>query len=322
MADPKKRKEIKYNLITGILGKYPGRSLHRIGAAIAGIWITSTLLQVLWPTKIQLNTRNMKYYINATKSDESIKPLTILFINLEEMNAGDAINTKNYFDNSIVNSIILMKLERNKPINIIQIPIELATQIPGKKELIPLSETYRIGGPSLISESIRYSLGISKSIPTRFVIFKPKSIRTLINEIGGIEISVKKSIRVNSLKGANSFFLKSGEHQINGIKTEQIVLHKKNKYDDTNRRKRREEVIKGIVIKLQKPEAIYNKGYFIEDFLKLVETNLSESELLKLGSFSGISKQELIFKDIPLVSKMINSKIRKIKGPLKKPFWP
>jgi len=40
--------------ISSWLGKYPSKTLHRIGTSIAGIWIASLLINTIWPLPDQV----------------------------------------------------------------------------------------------------------------------------------------------------------------------------------------------------------------------------------------------------------------------------
>ena len=39
------------------LGKYPGRTLHRLGATIGGIWITSSIINTVLPLPDQVQNQ-------------------------------------------------------------------------------------------------------------------------------------------------------------------------------------------------------------------------------------------------------------------------
>ena len=39
------------------LGNYPGRTLHRIGTALAGVWLTSFMINLIWPIPDQSTPR-------------------------------------------------------------------------------------------------------------------------------------------------------------------------------------------------------------------------------------------------------------------------
>ena len=39
------------------LGNYPGRTLHRLGTALVGIWITSSIINFIWPLPDQIGSQ-------------------------------------------------------------------------------------------------------------------------------------------------------------------------------------------------------------------------------------------------------------------------
>ena len=52
------------SLINKFLGNNPGRTLHRVGVVIAGIWITSSFINTFWPTIDQIKSKRDQSYLN------------------------------------------------------------------------------------------------------------------------------------------------------------------------------------------------------------------------------------------------------------------
>ena len=56
------------------LGHYPGRTLHRIGAALGAIWLTSSAINLIWPLPDQISPENSLEELK--KEDNSLPPST------------------------------------------------------------------------------------------------------------------------------------------------------------------------------------------------------------------------------------------------------
>ena len=46
------------SIINKLLGKYPGRTLHRLGAALGGLWMSSLMINLIWPLPDQAVTND------------------------------------------------------------------------------------------------------------------------------------------------------------------------------------------------------------------------------------------------------------------------
>ena len=62
-----------------LLGKYPGRTLNRIGTLLGGIWIASKLLSIIWPEPDQISSNTLfEKQVNKIKTPNH--PLSIVLI--------------------------------------------------------------------------------------------------------------------------------------------------------------------------------------------------------------------------------------------------
>ncbi len=52
--DYQKKSKVFFNCL---IGNYPGRALHRIGTALVGIWLTSLMINLIWPMPDQSTLR-------------------------------------------------------------------------------------------------------------------------------------------------------------------------------------------------------------------------------------------------------------------------
>ena len=62
------------------LGNYPGRTLHRIGTAIAGFWFISSSINIFWKKPDQITHIESPSQITKSRIPNPSKPITILLI--------------------------------------------------------------------------------------------------------------------------------------------------------------------------------------------------------------------------------------------------
>ena len=79
-----------------ILGRYPGKTLNRIGATIFGIWIASLSLDIIWPVPDRADNLKIESIETISEFLLSKKKLYILIcLNNQE----DGIKPENYIAN-------------------------------------------------------------------------------------------------------------------------------------------------------------------------------------------------------------------------------
>ena len=115
------------------LGKYPGRTLQRIGAALAGFWLASNVLRVFWPEADQISTKS---YLDAQIKKTRVPNQNVSLLIIGEENK---VESNSHFQNGVkskLKSIRIIIINQNNPTKVIKVPISLPVQISKKKQQI------------------------------------------------------------------------------------------------------------------------------------------------------------------------------------------
>ena len=67
-----------------LLGKYPGRTLHRIGVFLGSIWIVTGILGVIWPINDKSIIKKLDNSLQVNNIPLSTRPINIILIGIQQ----------------------------------------------------------------------------------------------------------------------------------------------------------------------------------------------------------------------------------------------
>ena len=168
----------------GFLGRYPGKTLNRIGAAIFGIWITSLCLDLLWP--IQDRTNNIRSSSIETVSESLYSQEKVyLLICLINDNSNDAAEQSNIRKEA---TFVLAELRPDRLDRLIYFSprLEIPNSLDNRRNTP--DEIYRSGGLALVKDLILQSIGIDTKATTRYIELYIKDIAEITKSINGVRL--------------------------------------------------------------------------------------------------------------------------------------
>ncbi len=173
-----------------ILGRYPGKTLNRIGATIFGIWIVSLSLDIIWPVPDRADNLKIESIETISEFLLSKKKLYILIcLN----NQGDGLKPEELHRKSET-SFILAELRADRLDKFIYFSpmLEIPNSLDGRKN--NLDEIYRSGGLALTQDLILEFMNIERESAIRYISIDINDIGEVIKSIGGINIAFKGEV--------------------------------------------------------------------------------------------------------------------------------
>tara|TARA_Y100001968_G_scaffold208760_1_gene191864 strand:- start:416 stop:1300 length:885 start_codon:yes stop_codon:yes gene_type:complete len=254
------------------LGKYPGKTLQRLGASLAGIWIASNLLRVLWPEVDQIATNSyLDTQIKKTSMPSGNVSLLIIGKEHKEQLNAKYPNTK---EDKIKTIKMIIINKKNSP-KIISVPTMLSLGITDQDKLLQLNYAYKIGGIALTYDLISNILKVSEGIPRRYIYGESKFINDFIRRIN---------------PGENNEYLKKRKENI--ISSEQLLT--KFNFSNQNVKEQKYKLIEYKHEGIKRKNKINNISLvnenldiskFTKELMKSLETNLSFQEFRSINSF-------------------------------------
>ncbi len=269
-------KEIRNNFSGSTFGK----ALHRIGAALGGLWITSSIINLTWPLPDQVAPNNSLIGLQLNNIPIPKMPISLLIIGVNNSSSNLQIEDNSLRSLINLNNISLIKISPNKPLHLIQIPTELEIILPGEKNLKPLSKIHQDGGVELSANIVSKLLKLPKGEPQRYLIANTQTLEKLINGVGGVTVSLNTSFSIKSINKKQSVFLPAAVQDLNGFQVGKVLAYKGKKYSKAKMRMIKKAIVIGFWRQLRSPESTSSIQTLSKEIIETTTTNLSQRELI------------------------------------------
>ena len=264
------------------LGRSPQRTLLRLTAALGGLWLTAAALSLIWPKPDQIAVRNPSAEDPTTLAPLPSSPVTILVIGVDADQLSDLNNKAAPLGPANADSLMLVQITANKAVEVLQLPTELGVNLPGSKTIQPLAASYRKGGVGLTADVINEIVDLPEGVPQRYLVISRKGLRTLVDGIGQLEITLGQPYASQDKTQGYAINLQAGRQILNGVQAEQLTRYRSNPKDDVNRRKRQQMLVLALVDQLRQASAISNLSLLLNELSDEIQTDLSRNEILSL----------------------------------------
>ncbi len=182
--------------------------------------------------------------------------------------------------NSRSDTIMVINVNRaTKKIGLLSIPRDSRVNIKGMG-LDKINHAYAYGGVELVKDSLSDFL----QIPIRYhVVLKLSGVKEVIDEIGGVEIDVKKRMYYVDKAGDLYIDFKPGKQNMDGKNATGFLRYRHDLQGDIGRIDRQQQFIKAVISKMLLPQNLVKLPKLVSDKDKYVESNLSVGQILGLA---------------------------------------
>jgi LCP family protein required for cell wall assembly len=178
--------------------------------------------------------------------------------------------------------------------SLISIPPDLFGYIPGFT-MQRMYTAYSVGGAQLLGSAMEYNLGIS---PDNYVVFNLDSFQQLIDDLGGINVTVLENVRKYCPQIPPGIVLMNGEKALCYMR-----LRLGDEEDDRNRRQ--QEVLRSVFLRLVENGNLIRVPELYETYRSAIDSDLTLEDMLdsmplavKLGDPSRIGYFQLTDKEL------------------------
>ncbi|MCC2683714.1 MAG: transcriptional regulator [Paenibacillaceae bacterium] len=155
-------------------------------------------------------------------------------------------------------------------------------RIPGKGD-DRVNVALALGGPELAMKTISELTGL----PLQYYVYTDfKGFIALIDSIGGINFDVEKDMKYSDSEDGHEYDidLKAGMQHLDGKNALEYVRFRHDALSDFTRTERQRNFLKAVADKLQSSTSLIKLPGILKAVQPYIETNLSLTELLKLGT--------------------------------------
>ena len=305
------------------LGRRPLRTCLRLGAAVLGVAVSGWLLAKIWPEPDRI-ARGTPPNADNPRSLAPFpeEPVTVLIVGIDADRLGDTTNKAAPKGPANADALVLVRISADQPVQVLQMPTELAVRLPGGDQPTSLSSLWLKGGVSLVNDAIREVVGLPEGVPQRYVVMPRQALRSLVDKLGEVDVILGQSYKSEDSSQGYSVNLQAGRQRLDGAQAEQLARFRKDTLDDANRRTRQQLLIEALIEQIKAPGGIAVIPSLVKLLDSEVETNLSQSEQLSLAAAAIASPTPAQITQLPLAKRAGDQVLRQIRPGLAAPVWP
>jgi len=313
----------KETRLTRWFGRRPLRTVLRLGAIALGVGATGWLLSVLWPEPDRAaKEASTKSEAMTNLAPFPSAPVMVLVVGIDANQLGESSNQAAPLGRANADALLLLRISAEEPLQVLQLPSEIAVQLPGSDSPTSLSSLWQSGGVALLNDAIQDILGSTQQVPQRYVVMPRSALRSLVDGLGDVDLVLDQTYQHNDQSQGYSINLQAGRQRLNGEKAEQFARYRPTPLDNANRRNRQQDLILALVDQVKDSSVISTLPLLVSRLDDELDTNLSRREQLSLAAALIASPLPVRITQVPLAERVDNQILRQVKPDQTLPLWP
>lgn len=304
------------------LGTKPIRTVLRVAAAVIGAGLIGGGLALIWPKPDPIAAAPPTPDDPASLAPLPQRSVMVLLVGVDSEAINDPSNRAAPKGPANADSLMLIHVTAKEALQVLQVPTELAVQLPGREGLQSLASAYRVGGVALTADVIAEMIGLPAGQLDRYLVMPRQALRALVDGLGEVEVSLNQSYNREDKAQNYSVNLQAGRQTLNGRQAEQLARHRPDPNGDTERRLRQQSLLRGIHDQLRQPNALMLLPDVIGEVSAQVSTNLSSAEILSLTAAALSSSEPPVINQLELAPRAGQQQLRELKPDQPLPLWP
>ncbi|WP_216902707.1 LCP family protein [Synechococcus sp. CCY 9618] len=298
-----------------------GRSLRQLAIAAAGAVVGMATLGLLWPEPDRALAPTPEIG-PASLAAQPARPVTLLVIGSDADRLGAPLNGAAPAGPANADALLLLRVNPDGPLQVLNLPTELAVSLPGEKGPKRLGEVYRLGGVALTADAVRELVGLESPKPDRYLVLPRGAFRDLVNGLGGLELSPPRRMRYTDKTQKLTIDLEAGLQQLGGAKVEHLVRFRDRWLGDAGRRSNQQLVGSSLRERMLQPDKLAKLPVLVTQLQAKVDTNLSQGETLSLLAAGLDTAKPVQFSSLPLKPAEEKHKgLRELEAGATPPLW-
>jgi LCP family protein required for cell wall assembly len=246
----------------------------------------------------------------------------VLVVGIDANQLGESSNQAAPLGRANADALLLLRISAEEPLQVLQLPSEIAVQLPGSDSPTSLSSLWQRGGVALLNDAIQDILGSTQQVPQRYVVMPRSALRSLVDGLGDVDLVLDQTYQHNDQSQGYSINLQAGRQRLNGEKAEQFARYRPTPLDNANRRNRQQDLILALVDQVKDSSVISTLPLLVSRLDDELDTNLSRREQLSLAAALIASPLPVRITQVPLAERVDNQILRQVKPDQTLPLWP
>ena len=182
-------------------------------------------------------------------------------------------------------TIIILNVDpHSKSINAISVPRDSKVYLPGDYGIQKINSAHAIGGIEMTKKTLEKTLGIKIN---HYVMVHDQAVANIVDALGGVPIYVEKNMFYHDYSGNLHVSLSKGLNVLDGYNAVGYLRFRKDGLGDIGRAQRQQFFLKGLMEKLQTPQAIEKIPALLDAVTTYVRTDMSFYEI---SQFMALAK--------------------------------
>lgn len=182
-------------------------------------------------------------------------------------------------------TIVLLNIDpKTRSVNAISIPRDSKVYLPSEYGVQKINAAHALGGIRLTKQTVEETLGVRVD---RYIVVSDEAVRKLVDAVGGVPIYVEKNMHYNDYSGNLHVNLTKGEHILNGREAIGYLRFRHDMLGDIGRTQRQQWFLRGLLEKIQTPQAITKLPQMLNIATTYVKTDLS---LYEMSQYAALAK--------------------------------
>ena len=275
------------------------RTALRLLAAGAGVAAGLTLLGLLWPEADQaVRTEDVPTASNL--ADPPSRAITVLLIGSDADRRGALRNGAAPAGPANSDALALVQVAPQGTLQVLNLPVEAAVQLPGDKRPVGLGSLYRRGGPALVAGAAAELVGLPKGQPDRYLVLPRAALRQLVDALGRVELAPDRSMHYQDKAQKYRIQLDGGLQLLSGEQVEQFLRFRDHDSGEEGRREHQQMAIESLLRQMGQRQQLTQLPDLLRQLQDQVETNLTQSEALSLLASALQPSEAVHFSQLPL----------------------
>jgi len=276
------------------------RAAVRLASAGLGVALGLGALALIWP-RADRSLAPQALGSVADLAKPPTRPVTVLVIGSDAERPADPSNGAAPPGPANSDALLLLRVQPGGPLQLLELPIEAAVQLPGQQRPQPLGGLYRQGGVALVADAVRELTGLPPGQPDRYVVIGRAGLRQLIDGLGAIDVSPPRAMRYSDRRQKLSIDLQAGLQRLDGQQVEHMVRYRDPLAGEEGRRQQQQQLLRSLMRELVQTQRLPQLSALARNVLADADTNLSEGELLSLLAAGLAQPDALEVTDLPLL---------------------
>lgn len=279
------------------------------------------LLGLAWPLRDRATAPRLEITA-ATLAEKPRRPITVLVIGIDSDRIGGEENGAAPRGPANSDALLLIRVNPQGPLQVLNLPPELAINLPGEKKPVALGSLYRKGGVALVADTVRELLGMEDPKPDRYLVLSRGAMRDLVNGLDGLELNPPRKMNYEDKSLKYKIDLLPGLQQMGGAQVEQMLRFRDRWLGEAGRRANHQVVEKALRERMARPEQLTRLPNLLASLRDRVDTNLGSRETLSLIAAGLDDARPVQFSGLPLdPASKEHGNLRQLAKGMVRPFW-